>query len=308
MSRNLVAAKRMKKIKTNLTWYSFLLISLLCLVILTYIPTFKTLYYSLTDMGTFGTDFSFVGLKNYRMLLTSKSFLNAFKNTILLTLFSMIKIPVGFLLANAINEVKNRRRQTFFRIMFYLPSIITGVSVILVFKYVFRGYGGLLNSLLSIVTGREVTIGWLSDPKYSHLGVTILDLWMNVGYYMLMCLASLQNIPAEIYEAASIDGASNFHKMMRITIPQMKSCFAFLFVTSMISGFARFTDLYILGGNNCAGRPSGSLQSLLMYIYQYSFESPKYGISSAGSVILFILTMIFAAFSAKISGMFKDVE
>lgn len=301
-------SRRLRTVKTNLTWYSFVIVSLVCLLVLTYYPTFRTLYYSLTNMGTYGTDYGFVGPKNYKVLLTSKSFLNALKNTILLTTYSLIKIPVGFLLANAINEVRNRRRQTFFRVMFYLPNIITGISVVMVFSYVLKGNGGLLNTILSAVTGHEVTIGWLSDPRYSHLGATIVDLWMGIGYYMLMCLASLQAIPGEIYDAAEVDGATSFKKMIYITIPQMKACFAFLLVTSVISGFARFTDLYVLGGSTSAGRPSGTLQTLLMYIYQYSFSTPQYGLSSAGSVVLFLLTFVFAIISVKMSGMFKDVD
>ena len=300
--------KRWKKIKTNLTWYSFIIVSMLTLLIFTYLPALRTVQFSFTDMGTYGTDYKYIGLKNYKILMTSGAFLNAFKNTLLLSIYDLIKIPLGFLLASAINSFGKTKKQTFFRVMFYLPSIITGVSVIMVFQYVLRGNGGLLNTLLSAVAGRKVTIGWISDPLWSHLGVTIVSTWMGIGYYMLMCLASLQAIPEEIYDAASVDGARSMKKMIYITIPQMKSCFSFLLVTSMISGFARFTDLYILGGNSCAGRPSGTLQSLLMYIYQFSFEAPKYGLSSAGSMILAILTMIFALINVRLSGFFKEED
>lgn len=130
--------------------------------------------------------------------------------------------------------------------------------------------------------------------------------WMNLGYSMLMNLASLQSIPEDLYDAASIDGAGTVKRLLYITIPLMKSCFSFLFVTSMITGLARFTDLYILGGNSSAGRPNGTLQTILMYIYQYSFEAPKYGISSTGAVILLVLVFIFTIFNVKISGFLKE--
>nr|WP_300817686.1 sugar ABC transporter permease [uncultured Acetatifactor sp.] len=298
--------KRWKRFKNDMTWYSFIIVSLLVLLIFTYLPTMATVYFSFTNMGTYGTEYKMVGLKNYTVLLGSKSFLNAFKNTILLAVYSLVKIPLGFLLAYAINSLGRTPRQTFFRIMFYIPSIITGVSVILVFQYVLRGNGGLLNNLLSKLLRHEVTTGWLSDPAISHLGVTILNVWMEIGYFMLMCLASLQSIPTEIYDAAVVDGANGLQKMVYITIPQMKSCFSFLLVTCMIGGFARFTDLYIIGGSTTAGRPSGTLQSLLMYIYQYSFESPQYGLSSAGSVILSIITLIFTLVNVKLSGFLKE--
>ena len=298
--------RQVRKIRENMVWYSFIGVSMIVLLVFTYLPTISTFYFSLTNMGTYGTSYKFVGLKNYEVLLGSKQFLTAFSNTLLLSIYSLIKIPLGFLLANAINSLGKTKRQTFFRVAFYLPNIITGVSVVLVMTYVLRGHGGLLNSFLSQITGREVTIGWLSNSALSHLGATILNLWMDIGYYMLMCLASLQAIPQEIYDAAEVDGASRFQRLIHITIPNMKACFSFLLITSMISGFARFSDLFIISGNSSAGRPSGTLQSLLMYIYQYSFESPKYGLSSAGSVILMILTFIFALINVKLSNFFKE--
>lgn len=295
-----------KDIKRNLTWYSFIIVTLAALVVLVYKPTLSTFYYSVTNMETYGTDYEIIGLNNYKLLLTSKSFLNALKNTILLSVYGLITIPLGFLLANAINGLGRTKLQGFFRVMFYLPNIITGVSVILIFQYVLKGNGGLLNQFLSWITGRNITIGWISDPKYAHIGATMLWLWMNLGYAMLMNLASLQSIPSDLYDAAYIDGAGTLQKMRYVTIPLMKSCFSFLFVTSMINGLARFTDLYILGGNSSAGRPNGTLQSILMYIYQYSFESPRYGISSAGAVILFVLVLIFTMINVKLSGFLKE--
>ncbi len=294
-----------RDIKRNLTWYSFIIVTLAALLVLVYFPTLKTFYFSTTNMGTFGTEYEVIGLRNYKTLLTSASFLKALKNTMLLALYGLLTIPLGFLLANAINSLGRTKLQGFFRVMFYMPNIITGVSVVLIFQYVLKGNGGLLNQFLSLIVGREVTIGWITDPALSHVGATIIWIWMNLGYSMLLNLASLQSIPTEIYDAASVDGATAWKRMLYITIPQMKSCFAFLFVTGMINGLARFTDLYILGGNACAGRPNGTLQTILMYIYQYSFESPRYGLSSAGAVILFFIVFVMTIFNVKLSGFMK---
>lgn len=294
-----------RDIKRNLTWYSFIIVTLAALLVLVYFPTLKTFYFSTTNMGTFGTEYEVIGLRNYKTLLTSASFLKALKNTMLLALYGLLTIPLGFLLANAINSLGRTKLQGFFRVMFYMPNIITGVSVVLIFQYVLKGNGGLLNQFLSLIVGREVTIGWITDPALSHVGATIIWIWMNLGYSMLLNLASLQSIPTEIYDAASVDGATAWKRMLYITIPQMKSCFAFLFVTGMINGLARFTDLYILGGNACAGRPNGTLQTILMYIYQYSFESPRYGLSSAGAVILFFIVFVMTIYNVKLSGFMK---
>ena len=123
---------------------------------------------------------------------------------------------------------------------------------------------------------------------------------------MLMNLSSMQAIPSELYEAASIDGASRFQQMIHITVPNMRACYVFLFVTGMISGLARFTDLYIIGGNSASGKPGGTLQTILMFIFQYSFDSPQYGMSSAGAVVLFFLTLMFTLLNVKMTGMLKE--
>ena len=105
-----------KSIKQNLTWYSFIIVTLVALVVLVYRPTISTFYYSFTNMETYGTDYQFIGFNNYKLLLTSSTFLNALKNTILLAFFGLITIPIGFLIANAINSLGHTRLQGFFRV------------------------------------------------------------------------------------------------------------------------------------------------------------------------------------------------
>ncbi len=297
-----------KDIKRNLTWYTFIIIPIITLAVLTYKPLMTSIYYSFTNMKTYGMDYEIVGWENYKNLMSNSMFLGALKNTILLAVYGLLTIPLGFLLANAINGLGRTKLQGFFRVTFYMPNIITGVSVVLVFQYVLKRNGGLLNEFLSLLTGQDVAIGWLSDYRYSHIGATILHIWMSLGYAMLINLANLQSIPTEIYEAAAIDGASPLKKMRYITIPQMKFCFAFLLITSMIGGLSRFTDLYILSGNTPAGKPNGTLMTMLMYIYQYSFETPRYGISSAGAMVLFVIVMAFTILNLKMSGFLKESD
>jgi multiple sugar transport system permease protein len=294
------------KLKKQLEWYSFIIIPLVTLLVLVYVPMLSTIRYSLYDVSFLGYGEKYVGLRNYRMLLTSSSFLRAFGNTVVLTLMGLLTIPLGFILASFINSLGKGRLQGFFRVGFYLPNIITGVSVILMFQVILKGNDGLFNGFLSLVTGHEISVGWLSDSHYAKFGATLLWIWMNLGYSMLINLASMQSIQTEIYEAAAVDGANAFKRWVYITIPHMKQCFAFLFVTSMISGLSRFTDLFVIGGNSSSGAPGGTLQTLLLYIYQYSFEVPQYGISSAGAMILFVIVLLFTLINVKMSGMFRE--
>lgn len=289
----------------QIEWYSFIIIPIIAVIMLVYIPMITTVKYSLYDVSFLGFGEKFIGLKNYKMLLNSTSFKKALGNTIILTLLGLLNIPLGFILACFINSIKHKTEQGFFRVGFYIPNIITGVSVVLMFQVILSGNNGLFNRFLSAITSKNITIGWLSDSKYAKIGASLLYIWMNLGYSMLINLASMQAIPNELYEAAEIDGAGWFQKWVKITIPQLRQCFSFLFVTGAIAGMARFTDLFILSGNNSAGAPGGSLQTILLYIYQYSFEVPEYGISSAGAMILFVISFVLTLVNVKFSGMFK---
>ena len=293
-------------VRNQLVAYSFVIVSLLTLLILVYIPMLTTVKYSMYKVGTLGFGEEFVGLKNYKMLFSQKAFWKAIKNTVVLAAMGLMTIPVGFILAVMINSLGKGRLQEFFRVGYYLPNIITGVSVYLIFQVVLMGSGGLLNKFLGAIVGHEVTIGWLSNAKYAKIGATILWVWMNGGYSMLINLASLQAIPTDLYEAAALDGAGTWGKLIHITIPNMKSCFSLLFVTGMINGLARFTDIYIISGSNTSGGAGGSLQTILMYIFQYSFETPNYGVASAGAMILFVLVFAFTMINVKLTGFMSD--
>ncbi len=292
-------------VRRQLTWYSFIIVSIITLLVLTYVPMLTTIKYSFYDVSVVGFGEKFTGLKNYKLILNNSSFLKSVYNTVVLALMGLISIPVGFILASLINGIGRGKVQGFFRVGYYFPNIITGVSVILVFQIVLKANDGLLNNFLSSITGQEVSIGWLTNANYGKFGATILSVWSNLGYSMLINLASLQSIPSEIYEAAEVDGATGFQSWLRITIPQMVSCFAFLFITNIIGGLARFTDLFILGGNTSSGRPGGTLQTILMYIYQFSFETPQYGIASAGAMILFAVTLLITLVNLRMTGFFK---
>ena len=296
----------MRILRENLTWYSFIIVTLLAIILLVYLPTVTTVLFSLSDVSLKGLETTFIGFHNYKVIFAMSSFWKSILNTLGLAALGLLTIPLGFLLANAINSLGKGPTQSFFRVAFYMPNIITGVSVILIFQIVLKGNNGILNSFLSLLVGQNVSIGWLSSSQYSWFGATILYIWSNLGYSMLMNLSSMQAIPSALYEAASIDGASRFQQMIHITVPNMRACYVFLFVTGMISGLARFTDLYIIGGNSASGKPGGTLQTILMFIFQYSFDSPQYGMSSAGAVVLFFLTLIFTLLNVKMTGMLKE--
>lgn len=294
------------RIKHEAQWYSFILPTLICLALLTYLPMINSVKYSLYRVSIVGFGEKFIGLKNYQALLSSPGFWRALSNTLVLALMALIIIPIGFILAVQINSLGRTKAQAFFRASFYLPKMLTGVSVVMMFRFVLLRDGGLINAFLSLFTSQPVQIGWLTDPNYSKISATILLVWQSLGYIMLLNLAGIQSIPLEIYEAAEIDGCNMPQKHLYITVPNMSNTFTFIFITNIISSLARFSDLFVLGGNSPAGNPAGSLQTILMYIYQYSFASPNYGISTAGSMILFVMIFIVTLVNLKVTGFFKS--
>lgn len=155
------------RLKREMQWYSFLIVSIIALVLLTYIPMLTTIKYSFynTRILSFGGEFD--GITNYKVLMGNKAFIQSLGNTFILALLSLLQIPIGFILASLINGLGRGKLQSFFRVSYYLPNIITGVSVVLIFQVVLKENGGLLNDLLSFLTGHKVTIGWLSDARYS---------------------------------------------------------------------------------------------------------------------------------------------
>ena len=287
-------------------WYSFLLPSIICLILITYLPTITGFRYSLTDVTVLGFgEGNFVGFRNYRVLISSSAFIRAFNNTIILILIGYLVIPLGYILAVLINSLGRGRVQSFFRVGFFIPNVITGISTILLFRHVLLQHGGLLNMALSAITNNTVQIGWLVDPSINKFGVSIMSIWAAMGYTMLICLTGLQNVPREIYEAAEVDGAGAVQRWWYITTPNMIGIFIFLFITNTIAGFSRFTDLYVVSNNSASGGAAAALQSLIMYIYMFSFETPNFGFSSAGAIIVFVIVFVVTMINMRVIKMFN---
>ena len=163
----------------------------------------------------------------------------------------------------------------------------------MVFSYVFQPNWGLVNGLLRQVGVSPLPL-WLAEPRYvltgSRAAATILAVWVALGYYMLIFQAGLQAVPAELYDAARVDGAGPLQTWWFITLPSLRPTFIFLYITGTIDAMSRFSDLWMLGGP--AGTPARSLQTIVMYVYQTAFESNDFNLASAAAVILFVIVLL----------------
>ena len=279
-----------RKLRKSLIWYVFVAPTFILFGLFVAYPTLET--FRLSFFQEVATRQEFVGALHYLRLLGNQVFLAALVNTAFLgILFLLIIIPLGFVMASLLNNL--RVWPNLFKAIYFLPQITSTVAVALVFSYVFQPNWGLVNGILRQL-GVEPLPLWLAEPRYvltgSRAAVTILAVWVALGYYMLIFQAGLQAVPAELYDAAVVDGAGPLQTWWLITLPSMRPTFVFLYITGTIEAMSRFSDLWMLGGP--AGTPARSLQTIVMYIYQTAFESNDFNLASAAAVILFVVVLL----------------
>lgn len=233
----------------------------------------------------------FVGWRNYATLFSTDTtrslFWVALYNTAYYVIFSIpLTMAAGFFVAVLLNQ--NTAGQSTYRVVYYLPSVIPGIAVSLLWLWLFNPEFGLLNWLLSFVGVRGIR--WLHDTTTSKLALVIMSVW-SAGGNMLVFLAGLQSIPTELYEAAKIDGAVAWRRFAHITLPMISSTLFFVLVTSMIWSFQVFTNVFVMTN----GGPAHSTLMYVLYLYNLAFRQFRMGLASALAWVFFIIIMLFTA-------------
>ena len=274
--------------------YLFILPVCLGLLVFTLGPVVASLYLSFTEYDIIKSP-DWIGFGNYAELARDPLFWQSLKVT---GLYVMMRLPVGLALSLAIALLMNQKVRgiLLFRTIYYLPSVISGVAVSLLWMWIFNPNFGILNTLLSFVgiTGPA----WLFDERWSLPSIVLMGLW-GVGGSMLIYLAGLQGIPTELYEAAEIDGANGWNKFWYVTIPMLSSVIFFNLVMGLIGSFQVFTPAYVMTG----GGPNFSTLFYNLYLYQNAFEYLKMGISSAMAWVLLVIVLFLTLLVIKSSPM-----
>ena len=272
--------------KKYLIPYLFLLPAGIILLIFFFIPFLQTISLSFYDYSNNVYHPKFVFLQNYIELIKSPLFLKTILNT-----FYFLILCVPFLvifplfLAILINQ-KIRCKNTY-KVLIYLPVVVSIVVVAIAFKWLYAP-SGLLNFFIEKL-GLE-PIGWLTDPKVAMISVALVTIFKGVGYYMMIYLSALMSVPNELYEAADVDGVTGFKKHMAITIPHLMPMIALVSTISSISALKVFVEIYVM----TRGGPLDSTKTIVYYIYEQAFENLDMGIASAGAVILLFIVMGFS--------------
>ena len=236
----------------------------------------------------------FIGFENYRTLLADDLAWKTLFNTFY---YSFVAVPTGVLLAFCLAYLLNRRIHgaVFFRTIFFLPSITLGVAVAIVWRWLYHPDLGLFNYVLSLF-GIEGP-NWLFSSRWAMPALIIMGNWQGIGYAMLIFLAGLQGIPHEYYEAATIDGASEWKKLRYITIPLLTPTTFFILVTSLIGAFQGFDQFYIM----TQGGPAYATTTLVLYIYTNAFSFFKMGYAAALAAVLFACILLMTVVQWRVA-------
>jgi len=249
-------------------------------------PFFATIYYSFTNFNGVQSP-KWIGLANYTALFHDPLFSTSLFNTFFYTAFELpLSTAAALGLALLLNQ--NVRGRAIYRTIFYIPSIVPLVASCLIFVWIFNPATGIVNDLLTDV--HVVGPGWFFSMAWSKPTFILLGLW-GVGTPMVIYLAGLQSIPAELYEVAALDGAHAWSRFRHITIPMLSPVILFNVILQLVACFSYFTQVQVIEGGDIGG-PGTSTWMYVQYLYQQAFEYLKLGYSSAMAFFLFVISAI----------------
>ncbi|WP_240762316.1 carbohydrate ABC transporter permease [Paenibacillus thalictri] len=287
---------RTEKWKEAVWAYFFLLPSAVLFSIFLFYPMIRSVYLSFHLTNPRGKVAMFVGLENFIDIFRTDAFFESLKVT---ALFMLYTVPTGIALSLLLavlthNKLRGMRA---FQWVFSMPIVISVATGSAIWLLLFHPSVGMLNYFLS-VAGIE-PIRWLSDPRWALFSVSLMTIWMNTGFSYIVLLGGLKGISAEIYESATIDGASAWRTLRSITLPLLSPTFFFLSVVSMIGSFQAFGQVHIL----TKGGPTHATDVVVYSIYQEAFVNFQFGTASAKALVLFaillLLTLIQFRFAEK---------
>ncbi|RKQ15594.1 sugar ABC transporter permease [Oceanobacillus bengalensis] len=285
-------AKKRQRMKSWIKGMLFLLPSIVLFGVFLFYPLLRTIYLSFFLTDASGETTVFVGWQNYMNIFTSPIFLQSMKSTFLFVLYTVpITVFISLFLAIIANE--KLKGTGFFRTIFSSSMGISVAAASVFWLYLFNPTMGVLNRILEFF-GMDA-IGWLTNPDWALLAVSVTTIWMNIGFTFLILLGGLQSIDSYLYESADIDGAGYFYKLRRITIPMLSPTLFFVVTVTIINAFQTFGQIDIL----TQGGPQNETNLIVYSIYREAFVNYQFGSASAQAVVLFILILLMTALQFK---------
>ncbi len=259
------------------------------------LPGFMGIAYSFTDWNSYTSEVNFVGLDNFRTILsTGENYLSYIQNTLFFTVWTItLKTIIALFLAVLLNYGV-RRLSHLYRVVIYLPVVLPTIAVGLVFRSILNPRSGILNEFLRSVGLGALAQSWLVNPDIAMLSIVGVDTWKGVGYIMVILLAGLQTIPQEYYEAAEIDGASSTARFRHITLPLLVPAITVVTVLNLLYGLRVFDIVYVLTG----GGPGYATDVVFTAVFD-EFSKGRYGLGTALSTVLFVVMTVVGFFIVR---------
>jgi putative chitobiose transport system permease protein len=283
----------MKK-KINWTPYLFLAPALTLISIFVLYPILAVIYYSFTEYNISSPPV-WVGLENYTALFQDDVFWLALQHSLTYLLVTPVLIVLCVILAIVVN--RKLFGINFFRAMYYIPVISGSIAVGLSWRLMLDT-NGLLNGMLISLGLLKDPVQWLAEPNYTLAIAMTLTIWMGLGYYMMIFLAGLQNIPEELYEAATLDGCNGWQKHLHVSLPGLRPQMTMVAVVSSLASLQVFNEIYTLTGG--LGGILNSGVTVVFYLWKQAFRLNSAGMASAIAIVLLVLTLIFSIVNIRV--------
>ena len=232
----------------------------------------------------------FIGLRNFLRLLMDTTFYRALSNNFI---FAAVVVPIQTAFALALAMLVNRkvRYVNLFRTIYFSPVVTTMVVVSIVWFFLFNPGEGFINQALKFLTfGRARPLDWLRSPRLAFPAIMFFSVWQGVGFQMIIFLAGLQDIPAELYEAAQVDGAGSWRRFASVTLPQLRNTTIFVVVATTILAFKLFTQVWVL----TRGGPQNATMTTIVMLYRQGFQELRVGYASSIAVLFFLIVLVIS--------------
>ncbi len=283
----------MKSIRRNklAAFFAFAIPSLLIYILFVTVPFLKTFYYSLTDWNGISDSFNFIGLANFQKLLQDKILWKSLVNNIEICLLGgFLTFLIAIFNAVIITQSKLRERK-FYRIVYFIPNILSATIVSLLWMFIYNPNFGLLNGFLEGVGLENLTKVWLGNKATVIPCIIIAWVWMSVGFYMILYISAIEGIPTSLFEAAEIDGSNFWHKFRYITWPLLKETTKTALVFFFVNAFSSVFNMVKIMTD---GDPARASEVLTNYMYKTAFRQSSFGYATAIGVFTFLVILLLS--------------
>ena len=278
------------------TAFIYLAPAMIVIIVFLYLPIILNFMNSLYKWGAMSTEVKWVGFKYYKQLVEDDTIRVALKNNLVFVITSVVcQIGVSLVISAVLESKFLRRWQSFFRTIYFIPSLLMITVTGITFKMLYSPTIGLLNPVLELFGVNTSNVDILGSAKTAIWGVAAASQWQFIGYTVVLFVVAMQSISDDIYEAAEIDGASGIQRFFRITVPLMKNTIMINMIIIITGAVRVYDEVYVMTN----GGPGRATQTLATYLYQVGFKNDQMGYASAIAFFVFIITFILGVFQMK---------